>query len=377
MVGKHNRKIKACRIKINPIVEQFLRKIIKQVGVRRAARITGIPRTTLQAWAKKWGVSSPSHVRSRLYLLGNTLADILRNNSIRAAAKILNVSLSTVKYWRRKLGIFKKVDLPSITLNEDLAFLLGVWSADGSISIDKVRHIYRFEITLSAKEMDIARIYMDVANKLGFGFRLRYLNREKTAIRLTINSKHVVECLLRAGAVLGKKTETNPSIPQWIRNKPEYMKNWLWGVILGDGDICPDNCYIDWYRTLEIPKGTEVWKKLANLIAKHPRSQYYPHINGFKLAQSYIPRDLDRVIKQHYVPRMLNEEYDILSKLGIIARKRYRASYYVGTRNVTVTWRLYVHGDNAIKLARFLRPSKMPWLAKKIEALRKIEKLRI
>lgn len=83
------------------------------------------------------------------------------------------------------------------------------------------------------------------------------------------------------------------------------------------------------------------------------------------------------MIKQHYVPRMLNEEYDILSKLGIIARKRYRASYYVGTRNVTVTWRLYVHGDNAIKLARFLRPSKMPWLAKKIEALRKIEKLRI
>jgi len=101
-----------------------------------------------------------------------------------------------------------------IHLKEDkeaLAFMLGIWSADGYVGIYPKSRVYRFAITLSAKERDLVDVYQDVARRLGFQFNEpRYSRREMNEIALEVNSKEVVEFLLRAGATTEKKTERNP-----------------------------------------------------------------------------------------------------------------------------------------------------------------------
>lgn len=261
---------------------------------------------------------------------------------------------------------------------EALAFLLGVWSADGYIGIYPKYRIYRFGIIMSADELDLIEVYQDIARGLGFQFKPpRYINRKRTGVALEINSKAVVEMLLKAGAVIGKKTKVNPSIPQWIKEKTEYIKNWFRGVILGDGNVRVNKQYIEWSRTLKIPKHYIVWRKLVDLITTHPRAQYSPYMNSLKLSQSYIPTDISAIIKQHYIPKMFQEEIKILESLDIFVNICYRVSYYEKTRNVTVTWRGYLWNEDAIKLAKFLRFSKTPWHAKKVLKLRQLENFKI
>lgn len=231
---------------------------------------------------------------------------------------------------------------------------------------------------MSANEQDLVRVYQDIAGRLGFQFKPpRYLNKRRTGIALEINSKMVVGMLLEAGAVPRKKTETNPSVPQWIKEKPEYIKNWFRGEILGDGNIRVEKRYIEWNRTLKIPKYTNIWQKLADLITTHPKAQYSPYMNRLKLSQSHVPIDINNVIIQHYIPKMFQEETKILENLNIFTNTCYRLSYYKSTKNITVIWRAYTSDEETIKLAKFLGFSKTPWHATKIKKLRQLEALEI
>ena len=268
-----------------------------------------------------------------------------------------------------------------ICLREDkeaLAFLLGVWSADGYVGIYPKYRIYRFGIIMSANEQDLVRVYQDIAGRLGFQFKPpRYLNKRRTGIALEINSKIVVGMLLKAGAVPRKKTETNPSVPQWIKENPEYIKNWFRGEVLGDGSIRPEKCYVEWYRTINISRHSLLWGQLADLVARNPKALRNKLTDSLQLAQGYIPSNIDVQIRSQYTPRMLNDEMNMLIILDIYPNTNYTINCYPKTQRITATWAIYTESTQTIKLAKFLGFSKTPWHATKIQKLKQIEALKI
>jgi len=237
-----------------------------------------------------------------------------------------------------------------------LAFILGVWSADGYIGIYS-RGVYRFAITLSANERDIAKIYQSEARKLGIIFKpLRYTNKKKTGAALELNSKDVVNMLLKFGAVPGRKTETNPPVPKWIKEKPEFIRNWFRGVVLGDGRIGL-GCRIAWYRTTRIPSRNPVGQKLVNFIVTNPYAQFNRKTNGYRITQMHILKLFNEYVKR-YTPRMLEDEIEMLSTLDIHPRIYYELNYYLKSKRLTATWTICVWNVNAIRFARFLEFSK-------------------
>ena len=155
------------------------------------------------------------------------------------------------------------------------------------------------------------------------------------------------------------------------------MKNWFRGEILGDGKVRPKKRYIEWCRTISVSKANPLWRQLVESITKHPKALKSKLTNGLKLAQGYVPLEIDEKIRLQYIPRMLKGEMDLLVVQDIYPNIYYTVNYYLKTRRITITWSIYVANEEAVKLARFLEFSRTPWNARKIRKLVELEKFNL
>ena len=135
----------------------------------------------------------------------------------------------------------------NIEVDEDLAWALGLWFAEGSLSINNKKEPNGIRVTLNNKdELDIAKKWLDIIkskfNVNGNIYRSEVERRGKlnSWINVNINSKIIGNLFKSFGE--GCK---NKKTPDWILNLPkEKLSLFLDGLLTGDGTFRKNECKV-------------------------------------------------------------------------------------------------------------------------------------
>ena len=159
-------------------------------------------------------------------------------------------NLRKAKFVRHVNGKQKIVN--KIKIDEDLAWLLGLWVAEGSLSSKYVN----FSLA-SREEEKIKKIERILKEKLNLNFSLSLEGKEKTGIRISVGSSILSKLFSYFGLKSGASGKQVPSI---IFNSPfEVQMAFIKGLIEGDG-------YIDKYNNIVYFTKSETLTKQLSLL---------------------------------------------------------------------------------------------------------------
>ena len=130
-----------------------------------------------------------------------------------------------------KIAIRKGIKLP-VELNNDLAYLCGVFAGDGSISIEKRNNQYKYYLTYTGNALDEKEFYHEIIaprlrNVFGIEPKVKHNKRDNTYVS-RINSKPIILFLTEIiGLPKGKKYDSShksASIAEYYcRHNPEEL----------------------------------------------------------------------------------------------------------------------------------------------------------
>lgn len=135
--------------------------------------------------------------------------------------------------------------------SEDLAYLIGVISGDGSIS--RLRRVYKLAIACDIRYPDLIDRYTDLLNRV-IGGKVSVLHRKDCRCAdVSVYKSHLPELL---GLPSGTKATNGYTVPQWIFDSAEFVRPFLRGLIETDGGV---------YRTYH----KQAWFWYCTFTAKH------------------------------------------------------------------------------------------------------------
>lgn len=128
-----------------------------------------------------------------------------------------------------------------VHVDEELAWALGLWFAEGSRSIDQNKQPNGLRITLGLHERPIAERWLAIMEeKFGIKGGIYETKRESSWINVNVQSKAVSTWFCEEFGVGCKKKE----LPLWVLNLPKSQaKCFLDGFYLGDGHIDKNGNY--------------------------------------------------------------------------------------------------------------------------------------
>ncbi|MDQ3813345.1 MAG: hypothetical protein M3347_05285 [Armatimonadota bacterium] len=159
-------------------------------------------------------------------------------------AETVGVSLSTVRYHVR--GVKSKTDVickrpyvrknqiigTSLPPSEDLAYLIGVISGDGNLWANS--RTCKLGISCDARYPDLIEKYMRLIERL---------TGRAPSVRARKGGSYFEICLYGKGLSTllnipcGAKASNGYAVPEWIFEKPEYVRKFLLGLIETDGGV--------------------------------------------------------------------------------------------------------------------------------------------
>lgn len=188
------------------------------------------------------------------------LSNYLNYEAIEIENKLLKKSTNKIK--RKNTGIVTYYAAPTknIEVDEDFAWALGLWFAEGSRSISPKKQANGIRITLNTNEKDIAEKWSSIiSNKLSINCncfiskatRANWANgKECQWLTVNANSKLVGSFFSKEFGINGKTKK----IPQWIIDLPKpILSKFLDGLIMGDGHFRNGN-EKNWEMTLANPE---------------------------------------------------------------------------------------------------------------------------
>ncbi|MFC1731315.1 LAGLIDADG family homing endonuclease [candidate division KSB1 bacterium] len=166
---------------------------------------------------------------------------VTQNKSIREIGAILSISEKTVFQRMKRLGIksepYKKVGylnkrkdlIIPLHRNGDLAEFFGIMLGDGHISS------FQIVVTLGSMEIEYARYVVSLMHKI-FNIEPKIGVRKTKHYDVYFGSVELVKWLRQEGLV-SNKVVSQVDVPQWVFEKPVYMKRFLRGFFDTDGSI--------------------------------------------------------------------------------------------------------------------------------------------
>lgn len=139
-----------------------------------------------------------------------------------------------------KIAIRKGIKLP-VELNNDLAYLCGVFAGDGSISIEKRNNQYKYYLTYTGNALDEKEFYHEIIaprlrNVFGIEPKVKHNKRDNTYVS-RINSKPIILFLTEIiGLPKGKKYDFL-KIPELFLREESLVINFIRGLFDTDGCI--------------------------------------------------------------------------------------------------------------------------------------------
>lgn len=137
-------------------------------------------------------------------------------------------------------GSLKEIKIPE--RDEKLAELIGIILGDGNINFyKKGKKIGVYQVTITGhKELDKNYHLEHITNLFQELFQLKTkesISKNTNARTIKVSSLKLVNFLLQEGLKSGDKIRSQVTIPDWIKEKDEFLKACLRGLIDTDGSI--------------------------------------------------------------------------------------------------------------------------------------------
>lgn len=176
-------------------------------------------------------------------------------------SKLLNRSWSSVKTHAHKLKIIREMHVNEHffdSWNADMAYILGLWFADGYMRIQCGGHYISFA-SIDKEHLENIKNIMGITNKTGIVNR-NHNGNSHTCYYFSIGNKHIYKRILELGGSPNKSLKI--LLPDNLPDK--YFFDFLRGYFDGDGHVMLG--YKD-YLTLQFTSGSEKFLyQLANRI---------------------------------------------------------------------------------------------------------------
>jgi len=118
-----------------------------------------------------------------------------------------------------------------VEVDNDLAFALGIWFAEGSVSINKDKKPNGVRVTLNVRDESVANTWLRIMkNKFGANgsmYKTEIIRNGKlnSWINVNVNSRVVGEFFASFG-----KGAKNKQLPEWFLNLPKRLLETFWGA---------------------------------------------------------------------------------------------------------------------------------------------------
>lgn len=218
--------------------EADLHQLLDKSSVSAVAEHLGVHRTSVRAWALKYGILDRQRPKEYTIPKGKELAELARRFTDAELARRFGCTEQTVRAHRHAIGFFRSRAKRRYSLDEDFfekidteekAYVLGFLAADGTVN---VRSVW---LMLHAKDEHIIR---DIRKAMGSNARI--FEREKVAgfpnrgpyKFIYFGSKKLVADLIKLG-VTPRKSLTLQYTPVPQRLERHYLR----GLFDGDGSI--------------------------------------------------------------------------------------------------------------------------------------------
>ena len=130
----------------------------------------------------------------------------------------------------------------NISNKKNLSYLIGLAIGDGNLSNPNGRAV-RLRITCDKKYPYIIKEVLKILKKIAPKNRVTLIKRKDNAVDISCYSNDW-EKILGWKAKSGSKIKQKISIPLWIKNNNDYIKNCLRGLFQTDGSIYMDRNYL-------------------------------------------------------------------------------------------------------------------------------------
>ena len=150
---------------------------------------------------------------------------------------------------------------------------------------------------------------------------------------------------------LGRKPE-HLEVPQWIKEKKEYIANWFKGELESDGNlkINPEKKDIQLRYTRNIVQEIkkETIKKLLN------KAKILKRTNQYMINATQLPEKPPK-------PKIIKDEEEMIQKLtGKKPKTRIEKIFYnIKTEKITVEWVVTLYGKHAIQMIEKTKPPRI------------------
>lgn len=221
-----------------------------------------------------------------------------------------------------KIASIKNPKFPFNLAIKEGAILLGNIVSDGSIYIDKqARDVMRTKYSAGTQE-ELENFVNNINKVFGEVYFQKEENRNSTYLK--IGSSIVAESLCKAGAPVGNKTETNPSLPWLIKHGSEELKIAYLRAIFDD-EGCPAGGggfpYLTLTRIIHINNYlTLAQKKLLKGLERFMKKIKFP--SGYEMKSIDLTKLKQFPFLFKIKPKILEEESEMLASVGIGNRIR-------------------------------------------------------
>lgn len=145
-------------------------------------------------------------------------------------------------------------------VNSKFAEFIGIMLGDGNIYRNNVR------IMLDKREKEYKEYIKDLSSVL-FGIKLHeFENKETNQLSLYKWSVRLSDLLVNFGLMRGNKINNKLGIPEWIKNRKEYAKNCLRGLV--DTDGCVYFCKRDKRMYIKFTSASDILLKEVKDLTK-------------------------------------------------------------------------------------------------------------
>lgn len=137
------------------------------------------------------------------------------------------------KNLARKYGFIIRKEIKYPLRCVELAELIGIILGDGGIPGN-----HQLIISFNNKTDRAYSLFLgNILRKLFSINHHIHPRKDSNGADIVVNSSNLIDFLLKQGLIAGNKVKNQVDIPDWIKNKPEYQKACLRGLIDTDGSF--------------------------------------------------------------------------------------------------------------------------------------------
>jgi len=256
----------------------------------------------------------------------------------------LNDNISEIR--RGNIASIKNPKFPFNLATKEGAIVLGNIVSDGSIYIDKkAQNIKRTKYSAGTKEE--ADRFIKNINEI-FGHVHFQKEKIRNSIYLKIGSSVIGDSLVKVGAPVGNKTRLDPPLPWLIKNASDNLKiNYLRAVFDDEGSIGTiGSPFVTLSRSVYINNHLSHYQKeVLQKIKPFCKERKFPTghiIKSIQIKKAVFLAPLTKNLLLNIAPRVLLDESNLLSNLGIENRIRNSVLSFTQKGNVSLTSELRI-----------------------------------